>query len=155
MADDGKQKIGYTINENGEYEGVVYLYRLKEGYDVLMTGWGYYGETAREQYRQYSFYSSAYKYAGEKLNKVRNIYGPDAFDYEVVVRIWDKDLENLKRRLREIETQLIKDNDSIAHGFNSSEGGCGMKGIKLSDETRRKMSASAKKRWNNRKNQTN
>lgn len=141
-----EERKGYTLNQNGEYEGVVYLYRLKEGFDVVMSGWIYIGETARESARKGCFNCDGYSYGGRKFSEIRRRFGKDAFEYEVLFRIYDKDLDRLKERLEEIEAQLISDNDSYEHGFNSNKGGRGMSGIRQSESAKKKISQALKGR---------
>ena len=50
----------------------------------------------------------------------------------------DPDIDKLQETLEEREGFYIKEYDSVAHGFNSSEKGTGNKGIKLSEEQKRK-----------------
>lgn len=125
----------------GLYVGVVYCYTnttLGDEYDFK-----YIGSTTNEYMRKAMWNSSkTKKYAGKKVNTARSQYGITAFDYQVLATITNPDLKQLQKVLDEEEAKYIKQYNSIEKGYNMSEGGKGKKGIKLSEEVKKKISDS-------------
>jgi len=123
------------------YEGVVYSYTNTTAGDEY--GYRYIGSTSNEYVRKSLWNSSKTKrYAGDKVNKARSQYGITAFSYQVLATITSPDLKQLQKELDEEEAKYIKQYNSIEKGYNMSEGGKGKKGIKLSEEIKKKISDS-------------
>ena len=119
------------------WEGVVYSYTLTSNEEK--NGWKYVGCTTKENIRIQSWNNKSNdRYGGKKIVEARQKYGLSSFKYTVLERLHDPDIDKLQERLEEREGFYIKEYDSVAHGFNSSEKGTGNKGIKLSEEQKRK-----------------
>ena len=137
-------------------EGVIYRYKSPSGKYYI-------GQTIDEEHRRYIFLSN-YSYGGVKIDNARKKYGPENFEYTVLIKVDGDDKTEIKSYLDLLEQFFIKKYDSINNGYNSTEGGGGMcgykhtlewknnhsikltghygwsKGCKLSDDTKRKMS---------------
>lgn len=69
---------------------------------------------------------------------------PSNFIVEELVRIESDDVDYLLVELNKLEIHYIKKFDTYRYGYNSNEGGGANKGLKHSDETKKKMSESRK-----------
>lgn len=128
-------------------EGIVYRYVLKVPGDEY--GWSYIGETVRPRQRRQNWKKPNGKYyAGGKIGTARVKYGvsDDVWDYEVLEILTSNDPKELKRRLEERETHYIAQFDSVVHGFNTSCGGTGNKGVNFSQDWRDKIGQASKGR---------
>ena len=123
------------------YEGVVYSYTNTTAGDEY--GYRYIGSTSNEYVRKSLWNSSkTKKYAGDKVNGARKRYGITSFKYEILATIQCSDPQELKIELEKEEAKCIRQYNSIEKGYNMSEGGQGKKGMKLTDEVKRKISDS-------------
>jgi len=68
-------------------------------------------------------------------------YGSDNFEWEVLCEC------DTRKELNEMEFHYIKQYDTYKNGYNSTYGGEGISGFKVSDRTKEKLSRSAKKAW--------
>lgn len=129
------------ISKNGNYEGVVYRYYIttQDGREL-----SYIGQTTNEKKRRYCWNSSKSSYGGSKIDEARKTYGLVAFQYEVLEIVKAETLGKLKTMLAESEAYSIKLFNSVDEGFNSSFGK-GTKGMKFSEETRRKIAKAHEK----------
>lgn len=107
----------------------------------LLTGKHYIGlttETLRE--RRTKHLSSARNMSNTHFHKAIRKYGEDNFKWEVIEEFSDiVDKENAMEILSEKEKYWIKYYDSFKNGYNSTEGGEGVVGIKHTLEARQKM----------------
>lgn len=123
------------------YTGVVYSYTNTTAGDEY--GYRYIGSTSNEYVRTSLWNSSkTKKYAGDKVNGARERYGIASFKYEILATIQCSDPQELKIELEKEEAKYIRQYNSIEKGYNMSEGGQGKKGMKLTDEVKRKISDS-------------
>lgn len=133
-----------NVNQNTTtttYTGVVYSYTNTTAGDEY--GFRYIGSTSNEYFRRALWNSSkTKKYAGDKVNGARKRFGIASFKYEVLATIQCSDPEELKIELEKEEAKYIRQYNSIEKGYNMSEGGQGKKGMKLTDEVKRKISDS-------------
>ena len=116
--------------------GIIYKY-------TSPSGKSYIGQTTRpegrmEQHRRMQD-DSAFHRAIKK-------YGFDNFKYEVLVTIDLEDKQELKQKLDYFEKFYIRKYKTFENGYNETLGGGGNLGIKISEETRRKISESLKGR---------
>ena len=112
-------------------EGVIYRYKSPSGKYYI-------GQTIDEERRRYNFLRDI-TYAGDKINYARKKYGPENFEYTVLMKVTGDDKEEIIRYLNILEPFFIKQYNSIENGYNSSEGG---KNGLLSEYTKKKMSDS-------------
>lgn len=123
------------------YTGVVYSYTNTTAGDEY--GYRYIGSTSNEYVRKSLWNSSkTKKYAGDKVNGARKRYGIASFEYEILATIQCSDPQELKIELEKEEAKYIRQYNSIEKGYNMSEGGQGKKGMKLTDEVKKKISDS-------------
>lgn len=113
----------------------------------LTTGKLYFGQTIRlvkerwERHIQESRSGSNYKF-----HRAIRKYGEENFLVEEVMFVEAPTKETLKAKLDFIEMRLIRKFDTFRNGYNMTLGGEGQFGRIFSEESRRKMSESAKKR---------
>ena len=113
----------------------------------LATGKLYFGQTIRlvkerwERHIQESRSGSNYKF-----HRAIRKYGEENFLVEEVMFVEAPTKETLKAKLDFIEMRLIRKFDTFRNGYNMTLGGEGQFGRIFSEESRRKMSESAKKR---------
>lgn len=113
----------------------------------LTTGKLYFGQTIRlveerwERHIQESRSGSNYKF-----HRAIRKYGEENFLVEEILTVSASTRESLKRKLDFIEIRLIRKFDTFRNGYNMTLGGEGQFGRIFSEESRRKMSESAKKR---------
>lgn len=113
----------------------------------LATGKLYFGQTIRlvkerwERHIQESRSGSNYKF-----HRAIRKYGEENFLVEEVMTVSAPTKESLKAKLDYIEIRLIRKFDTFRNGYNMTLGGEGQFGRIFSEESRRKMSESAKKR---------
>ena len=112
-----------------EYEGIIYRYKSPSGKYYI-------GQTINEESRRYNFLHDK-RYGGIKIDYARNKYGPENFEYTVLMKVTGDNREEVIGYLNQLEQFFIKRYDSIKNGYNSSEGG---KNGLLSEETKKKMS---------------
>ncbi len=122
-------------NGQGLTRGVIYRYiNQTEGNEK---GWSYVGNTMNEKTRRYSWNNHGNKnYGGEKINAARAKYKLENFTYEVLEEIYDADENALQMKLDEREAYYVQQFDSIGHGYNTSKGGTGNKGVDFSQTHR-------------------
>lgn len=106
----------------------------------------YIGQTINEKIRKKRHKCVAKHYIDNGKSKFYNAirkYGWDNFTYEVLFTIDNNDKVRVKEKLDFMERYYIRKYDSYNNGYNMTLGGdCGMKGIKLSEEHKRKISKS-------------
>ena len=116
-----------------KYEGIIYKY-------TSPSGKCYIGQTIRERKRRNTFKNIKMHYAGGKIDKAREKYGPENFKYVVEERLEEDTLENLMSKLNEREIYYIQKYDSYYNGYNSTLGGEGGYGKICSEELKLKLS---------------
>lgn len=134
-------------------EGIIYRY-------VSPSGKVYIGQTTNERHRR-NVFNSNQSYGGVKIDNARKKYGPENFEYTVLMKVIGDDPEEIKSYLNKLEVGFIKMYDSFNNGYNSTEGGDSIFhiteeirekmrnshiGKKRSEESRRKQSYSSKGR---------
>lgn len=113
----------------------------------LTTGKLYFGQTIRlveerwERHIQESRSGSNYKF-----HRAIRKYGEENFLVEEVLTVSAPTKDALKAKLDYIEIRFIRKFDTFRNGYNMTLGGEGQFGRIFSEESRRKMSESAKKR---------
>lgn len=132
-------------------EGVIYRYKSPSGKYYI-------GQTVVEEQRRGVFLNPNCRYGGSKIDNARKKYGPENFEYTVLVKVDGDNPEEVKKYLNILETGFIKMYDSYKNGYNSTEGGdsgcrCeetkekiskSLKGKKRTEECKRRMSLSKK-----------
>ena len=108
------------------------------GYIYLRTntvnGKKYVGLTTDLKTRQYNWNNLNQPYAGAAINAAREKYGIDAFDFEILKECKDEELDYW-------EMYYIKElNTKAPYGYNLTDGGEGVKGCNVSEETKKKLS---------------
>ena len=145
-------------------EGVIYRYKSPSGKYYI-------GQTIDENSRRRAFLTYNAQYGGRKIDNARRKYGPENFEYTVLIKITGDNPEEVKNYLNILEEGFIKMYDSFKNGYNSTTGGDSrilseesrkilseahkgqvshMKGKHLSEETKQKLSKSLRgmKAWN-------
>ena len=142
-------------------EGVIYRYKSPSGKYYI-------GQTIDEYSRRKKFLNNGIYYGGPKIENARKKYGPENFEYTVLLKITGDDPEEVKQYLNTLEKGFIRLYDSIENGYNIQEGGdshigqipwtkgkkgCQVawnKGKQLSEEIKQKLSDAHKGKtpWN-------
>lgn len=108
----------------------------------------YFGQTIRsvnERFAQHIL--SAQRGSDHKFHRAIRKYGEENFLVEEVLTVSAPTKEILKKKLDYVEMRLIKKLETHKCGYNSTDGGEGTLGLKLSEHAIRKM-AESKKREN-------
>ena len=113
-------------------EGIIYRYKSPSGKYYI-------GQTVNEERRRRGFLYDKY-YGGSKIDRARKKYGPENFEYTVLMRVTGDDQNEVKEYLNILEIGFIKMYDSINNGYNITEGGEGCVGFHHSEESKLKMS---------------
>lgn len=127
-----------------EYEGIIYRYKSPSGKYYI-------GQTIEEERRRRDFLGKKKIYAGPKINRARNKYGPENFEYAVLVKVTGDDPEEVNNYLNVLEIGFIRMYNSVENGYNSCDGGQkSVKGFHHSDETKKRLSEmkTGKPSWN-------
>lgn len=122
-------------------EGVIYRYKSPSGKYYI-------GQTIDEQQRRCVFNNIKCSYGGKKIDNARKKYGPDNFEYTVLVKITGDNQDEINKCLDTLEIGFIRMYDSYNKGYNSTIGGdiSPNKGKRMSDEQKRRISDSLKGR---------
>lgn len=107
--------------------GIIYKY-------TSPSGKSYIGQTTNEVLRRKNWFDSKYHYAGRKIDRARNKYGRNKFSYEVLVKNSYSSREIAVEDLNRLEIYYIGLYDSYLNGYNSTIGGYGVVGLKLTPE---------------------
>lgn len=108
--------------------GVIYVRPNK------INGKKYVGQATDLKKRQNDWNCLTQPYAGPAINAARAKYGIDNFGFEILKECKDEELDYW-------EKYYIKElNTKAPYGYNLTDGGGGMSGYTLSEETRKKMS---------------
>ena len=111
--------------------GVIYLRTNK------VNGKKYVGQAVNIRKRENQWNSIGH-YAGKAIDAARKKYGIDAFDFEILIECEDEELNKW-------EMYYIKElNTKVPYGYNMTDGGDGLSGCPVSEETRKKLSESHK-----------
>ena len=138
-------------------EGVIYRYKSPSGKYYI-------GQTIDEERRRRNFFNLNKIYGGPKIEKSRKKYGPQNFEYTVLMKVTGDNPEEVKQYLNTLEIGFIRMYDSFKNGYNMCEGGSSNvgyhhseeakkrigkahKGKIISEETRQKQRISAKERY--------
>lgn len=122
-------------------EGIIYRYKSPSGKYYI-------GQTIDEKGRRYRFLNQNVRYGGLKIDNARKKYGPDNFEYTVLMKVEGDDSNEISDYLNTLEIGFIKMYDSYKNGYNSSEGGdiSPMKGKIMSENQKIRISNSLKGR---------
>ena len=100
----------------------------------LINGKKYVGQATNLKKRQNRWNDLNQPYAGPAINAARAKYGLEAFGFEILKECDDKELDYW-------EKYYVKElNTKAPYGYNLTDGGGGMSGYTLSEETRKKLS---------------
>lgn len=100
----------------------------------LINGKKYVGQATNLKTRQNKWKSTSGHYAGKAIDAARKKYGIDNFGFEILKECDDKELDFW-------EKYYIKElNTKVPYGYNMTDGGEGMNGCPVSQETRKKLS---------------
>lgn len=113
-------------------EGIIYRYKSPSGKYYI-------GQTIDESQRRVVFLNPNCRYGGNKIDNARKKYGPENFEYTVLMKVTGDDPEEVKQYLNTLEIGFIRMYDSFKNGYNSTEGGDS--GCRC-EETRHKISSS-------------
>ena len=113
--------------------GIIYKY-------TSPSGKVYIGQTTQEKRRRKTFLNLNKSYGGVKIDNARRRYSPEAFTYEVLCRMKFATAKDAQEKLNELEEYYIKEFDTYRNGYNMTFGGYTTTGMKLSEETRKKLS---------------
>ena len=125
---------------------------MKTGYiycaTCLPTGKWYFGQTVYSiENRWRRHICSTERGSDHKFHRAIRKYGEENFQVEEVLTVSAPTKEILKKKLDYVEMRLIKKLETHKCGYNSTDGGEGTLGLKLSEHAIRKM-AESKKREN-------
>lgn len=113
----------------------------------LLTGKLYFGQTIRLIEKRWERHiQEAHSGSNYKFHRAIRKYGEENFLVEEVLTVSAPTKEALKAKLDYVEIRLIKKFSTFRNGYNMTLGGEGQFGRIFSEESRRKMSESAKKR---------
>lgn len=114
------------------YSGIIYKY-------TSPSGKVYIGQTTNETRRKREFLDIETSYAGDKINKAREKYGPENFTYEIISTISADTIEDLCNLLDFSEQYYIEKYDSCNTGYNLLEGGSSFRNWKKTQEQVKKQ----------------
>lgn len=110
------------------YKGIIYKVYNK------ITNKYYVGQTTRSiKERMSEHYLNAKNGTKNHFYNALRAYNRDNFEWSEVCFIYDQNIENLHKRLDELEIYFIRRYNSFRNGYNSTEGG-GVSGWKPSEE---------------------
>ena len=126
---DFERKIKERTNKT--FTGVIYKY-------TSPSNKVYIGQTTDEEMRKYRFKTSV-NYGGLKIDNARKKYDISEWKYEVLAKKYYINEEDATNDLDLLETYYIAKYDSYKNGYNSTTGGDGARGQKISEETKEKL----------------
>lgn len=121
--------------------GVVYRY-----WNDADGGKSYVGCTINEKKRKYAWNWKNNPYGGEKIATARRVFGLSAFQNERLFVILASSKKDLVKKLEALEVKFIEKFDSFYNGYNSSLGGHGSKGRKMSEQQKNNIKKSSSKK---------
>ena len=111
-------------------EGIIYRYKSPSGKYYI-------GQTIDEYSRRTAFLNVNVRYGGSKIDRARRKYGPENFEYTVLMKVTGDNPEEVKPYLDTLEICFIRMYDSFKNGYNLTEGGgVGTLGYHHTDETK-------------------
>ena len=113
-------------------EGVIYRYKSPSGKYYI-------GQTIDEGSRRKNFLSIKKRYGGYKIDRARKKYGPENFEYTVLMKVAGDDPKEVKQYLNTLEIGFIRMYDSFNNGYNSTLGGDSLTGYIMTEEHRNKI----------------
>lgn len=114
-------------------EGVIYRYKSPSGKYYI-------GQTIDESQRRVVFLNQNCIYGGSKIERARKKYGPENFEYTVLMKVTGDNPEEVKQYLNTLESGFIRIYDSLKNGYNSTEGGDGTIGYLHTEEWKKNFS---------------
>jgi len=118
------------------YKGIIYKY-------TSPSGKCYIGQTTREKDRRREFLDKDSLYSGDKINRAREKYGVNNFEYEIIFKVESLIESEVSELLNEKEKQYIVLFDSFYNGYNANDGG-GTGNYVRTEESCKKLSESLK-----------
>ena len=125
-------------------EGVIYRYKSPSGKYYI-------GQTVNEEKRRRNWFNQNKIYGGPKINKARKKYGPENFEYTILMKVTGDDPEEVKKYLNTLEIGFIKMYDSYNNGYNSCDGGASTLGYHHTDDAKRRIGYAARNRQTGKK----
>lgn len=124
-------------------EGVIYRYKSPSGKYYI-------GQTVEEERRRRDFLGKKKIYAGPKINRARMKYGPENFEYAVLVKVTGDNKDEILKYLNTLEIGFIRMYNSIENGYNACDGGNNTSGHTVSEEARKRIGDAHKGKpsWN-------
>lgn len=119
------------MRSNNNIRGIIYKY-------TSPSKKVYIGQTINEKSRRRKFLGKS-NYSGIKIDRAREKYGPESFEYEVLEEYESRDFSDklsLFKKLDEREEYFIEKYDSYKHGYNMSTGGNSPKEFEVTEEFR-------------------
>ena len=127
-----------------EYEGIIYRYKSPSGKYYI-------GQTTDEYKRKQYFFNLNKKYGGDKIDNARKKYGPENFEYTVLMKVTGDNMDELKEYLNTLEIGFIRMYDSYKNGYNSCDGGASTMGYHHTDDAKRRIGSASTKRQTGKK----
>lgn len=145
---DFEKKIKEVGANNCVYTGVIYCYTN------LINGKKYIGQTTDEINRKLHFLNyKEYTKTNSKIDNARMKYGTsDNWKYEVISRKSYLNSEDASFDLDLLEILYITEYNSYLNGYNSTFGGEGVRGYKITEQHRKKLSEIKKGKYNGENN---
>lgn len=110
----------------------------------------YFGQTSKTIMKRWKEHVDSSHREDTKFYRAIRKYGSENFVVEEVIHIEALTKEVLRKKLDFLERHFIKRYNTKRNGYNSTDGGDGVLGLKFSEESRKKMSKSHKGKsfWN-------
>lgn len=105
-----------SITHDYKIVGVVYKY-------TSPSGKSYIGQTTNEANRRRTWFCMKRRYAGYTIEKARQKYGPENFEYEVLFKQVFSTFEEAMEMLDKMEVYYIGLYDTFNNGYNNTVGG--------------------------------
>ena len=127
-------------------KGIIYVYFNKAKYEKEGVEKYYVGQTVKTMEERAGKDGKNYHWTNPNCNtKFANSirkWGWNSFEYKILEEVYEEDLD-------ELEKFYIEYFDSFKNGYNTALGGEGARGYNFSEESKKKLSISSKKRWKN------
>jgi len=107
------------------------------------SGKSYIGQTMNISIRRRTFKNLNAYYSGKRMDNAIKKYGPEAFEFTILIQIYDQSRDELRRKLDELEVYYIEKYDTYRNGYNMTIGGSGTKGCFMTEESRQKIRLAA------------
>lgn len=101
------------------------------------SGKSYIGQTMDIGVRRRTFGNINAYYSGSRLDNAIKKYGPNAFEFTILIQICNESKYELRRQLDELEIYYIEKYDTYKNGYNMTLGGSGSKGCFQTEESKK------------------